>query len=210
MAHSLNNIFTAILGEASHLQSVRKHDREVDEACLAIRESVERCGRLTRALLERHHDGPIRERIVDLSTVVGDTARLLTDALSRRFDMEAEPARESLPVRGDPIALQSILLLLVQRAEDAVRGAARLRLRALQGEEEDTVCLEVELSAPGLAVDGSEILRETELADVSTRALAVRALLRVADAQSARLETSSDPDVLRLRAVFAATDDDVL
>ena len=52
-AHTLNNAFSAILGEVHFLAEERKGDSEVDAACALIGREVERCARLTRALCER-------------------------------------------------------------------------------------------------------------------------------------------------------------
>ncbi len=128
VAHTLNNALTSIGGEASFLQSETK-DPEVEQACALILEQVERCARLTHALLRRRSVPPPAARECELGRVLRDVQALLRDSLPRRLELSVETCEESilLPLSADEA--ETIVLLLVQRAALRLGGAGALRLR---------------------------------------------------------------------------------
>ena len=81
-AHTLNNAFTAILGETLCLADERKGDPVVTEACSLIQSEVERCARLTRQVATRVQR---RESVLD-ETNVGDARAQPRTAAARDRD----------------------------------------------------------------------------------------------------------------------------
>jgi len=125
VAHTLNNALTAIGGEASFLQSESK-DPQVEEGCGVILQQVERCARLTHALLRRRALDADAARECELGRVLRDVEALLRDALPRRLELGVETSEEPalLPLRADDV--ETLVLLLVQRAAYRLRGAGTL------------------------------------------------------------------------------------
>ena len=207
MAHALNNAFTAVLGEASFLQDVRKDDAEVDEACSAIRDGIERCARMTRALLDRRAPVSAAEQEVDLVRVVRTVGGILCDALSRRFELRVEAPDDLLLARGEPAAVEALLLLLVQHAEALTNAPGQLRLSALRRDADETVVLEVQLVTADLPAGCERSLTDPESRPRDGGRLTLTALHGVADTQRARLEAQLVDGAFCLRGVFAAVDE---
>jgi signal transduction histidine kinase len=134
LAHALNNAFTVIAGEASFVQSERKDDPLLDEACALIQEQVARCARMTRTLQLRR-DSPVRDSgassaSCDVVRVLRDLAPVLEDALSRRATLVIETPEDELLVAATAGDLQTAWLLLAYEAAARFRGSARITLRA--------------------------------------------------------------------------------
>jgi hypothetical protein len=128
VAHTLNNALTSIGGEASFLQSETK-DPEVEQACVLILEQVERCARLTHALLRRRSPPPAASRECELGRVVRDVQALLRDCLPRRLDLSIDACEEPILLAVSADEAETIVLLLVQHGALRLAGAGTLRLR---------------------------------------------------------------------------------
>jgi hypothetical protein len=131
-AHTLNNALTAIAGEAAFLQSETK-DPAVEDACGAILEQVERCARLTHALLRRRTPPAQGPAECELGRTLRDVEGLLRDVLPRRLTLAIAPAEESLVVALPAADAETLVLLLVQRATLRLTGAGHLDLSTLAG-----------------------------------------------------------------------------
>ena len=127
VAHTLNNALTSIGGEASFLQSETK-DPEVEQACGLILEQVERCARLTHALLRRRSPPPAACEC-ELGRVLRDVQALLRDSLPRRLELSIEACDEPILLALPADEAETIVLLLVQHAALRLAGAGALRLR---------------------------------------------------------------------------------
>ncbi|MEN8181752.1 MAG: histidine kinase dimerization/phospho-acceptor domain-containing protein [Myxococcota bacterium] len=186
-AHAINNALTAILGEASYLRDERKADPEVTTACESIMLEVDRCARLTRALLARRRAtvAPASAGAVeaDLGRLLCELQEILPDALGRRYTLRVEPCRDLVVVPGPVATLELLVLGIVQSACSLAGETATLGLRASAiDEERATLLLRVE--APGLAEDAAERVR----APGSLEDLAQRTLLLATREAAARLE----------------------
>lgn len=155
LAHALNNALTAIVGETSFLHGDPKEPGEIDAACQVILEQVERCGRMTRGVLMRRPAPGLARGECDLVRMLRDVEPLLRDALSRRIELSVETPEEPLLVPVDPVDLETLLLLLAQRAARAGAGAVHVSLRASVGDVPDEACLELEVIPARVAADGS-------------------------------------------------------
>ncbi len=73
-----------------------------------------------RALLRR---SPVESVVVSVADLITDTLRLVEhEAITRRIPLRIDVTPGILPVRGDPIQLQQVLLNLLLNAFDAVGG----------------------------------------------------------------------------------------
>lgn len=128
VAHTLNNALTSIGGEASFLQSETK-DPEVEQACVLILEQVERCARLTHALLRRRSPPPAAARECELGRVLRDVQAQLRDCLPRRLELSVEACEEQVLLAVSADEAETIVLLLVQHAALRLAGAGTLELQ---------------------------------------------------------------------------------
>ena len=123
-AHTLNNAFTAILGETLCLADERKHDPLVSEACDLIQGEVERCARLTRSIAARVQR---RENVLEetnIAALVRGLEPLLRETVSRSVAMAIEVPDVCVLVRGPGEDLELLVLLVAHRlAHTPIRGA---------------------------------------------------------------------------------------
>lgn len=127
-AHTLNNAFTTVIGEASFLLEDRKHDDLVVESCQSILFELERCTRLTRALLARRHPPQTGSGEVDMVRLIRDLGGMLSETLGRQNQLTVETPDDLLLVGGDAGELELLVLTLVHYAADHADGPTRLHL----------------------------------------------------------------------------------
>ena len=147
-AHALNNAFTTVVGEASFLREERKGDPVVVEACDAILRELDRCAKLTRALLARRNPPQAGRGEVDLVRLVRDLTPLLRETLGRQKELAVVMPDDLVLVKGEAEALELLALLLVQHGAEVAPGTARLRLGVHP--EGALARLELEIEADGL------------------------------------------------------------
>src|SRR5262245_12075668 len=162
-AHALNNAFTAVVGEASFLREEHKDQAEVVDACDAILHELERCTRMTRALLSRRHPPQGGRDEVDLVRLVRDLAALLGETLGRQKELAVQLPDDLLLVRGEAAALELLVLLLVLETADLAPSGAKLALRVVPAGP--CVRLELEIEADGLAEDAARAFEQPERAE---------------------------------------------
>jgi C4-dicarboxylate-specific signal transduction histidine kinase len=148
-AHTLNNAFTTVIGEASFLLEDRKDDDLVVESCQSILAELERCAKLTRALLARRHPNQAGSGEVEMVRLIRELEEVLSETLGRKNQLRVDAPDDILMVGGDAGDLELLVLTLVHYAADRVEGPTRLLLsvgREPTGEQ-------IRLS---LAVEGSD------------------------------------------------------
>lgn len=199
--HRLNNAFTAILSELSLLLEDRKEDPQVSEACAAIRSEVERCTRLTRGLVARHHQPSDPDAEVDLGRMTRDVERLLRDTMDRRILLVLEAPEDPLLVRGDAELLESLLITAAHLLASNAPGAGTLALRAQR--LRDTACATLELSAPDVDPESAAAFREPSLAPSAEQLVALAAIHAVSRGHGGRIDvTPIATGGLRLSVAF--------
>lgn len=198
-AHTLNNSLAAILGEASCLLDDRKNDAEVVEACERIQQEVDRCARLTRALLARHDPHQNDADEVNLPRLVGDLAPMLRETLSRRFELTIALPEDLLLVQAPIADLESLLLLLIHRCCDRFPEGGCLRI-ALEPAAAGTVRLSVEIEPTEAPPAAKRRWRSPE------PCFDLDAARSLSEPYGARIELAETNAGLRLSAVFRSTD----
>ncbi len=156
-AHATNNSLTAILGEASYLRDERKADSEVVNCCESIMAEVDRCARLTRALLARRQPSQSGDE-VDLGRLLEEMREILPDTLGRRYELHVEPGSELRVVSGRPDELELLVLCVVQAACGLAGDAARLDLTLEAGASPERVKLRLSVEAPRLPEDAARCM----------------------------------------------------
>lgn len=203
-AHTLNNAFTALLGELALLADERKGDAVVEEAVDGLRYQLERCVRLARHGLVRERLALPQETDVDLGLLASRCERLLEGTLSRRIQLAVKVPDEAWLVRGDPAALEVLLLTLVHRMSDlACGGCGELVLSVEEGAARDTLRVAFDLRVDELPGDARQRLVDPALDGDPAAAAALAAAHAIADHHGTCLETQrTAPGALRLSVAF--------
>jgi signal transduction histidine kinase len=172
-AHTLNNAFTAILGETLGLLDERKGDPLVAEACGLIQGEVERCARLMRAIaLRMHRRTPLLDE-TSVASLLRGLEPLLRETVSRSVALACEAPPLSLCVRG---ASEDIELLALLCAHRLVHGATGGVLHvSLDARSPSDVALEIEFrDASGEPHGGATHDDWDSLVEASVRVLSER------------------------------------
>lgn len=148
--HTLNNAFTAVIGEACFLLEDRKHDDLVVEGCQTILAELERCTKLTRALLARRHPSQSGSGEVDMVRLVQELGKVLSETLGRQNQLVVDTPDDLLLVRGDAGDLELLVLTLAHYAADHAGAPTKLSLSVRREPTEREIRL-------GIAVEGSDL-----------------------------------------------------
>lgn len=160
--HSLNNAFAAAVGEASFLREDRKHDALVVEACDTILGCLDRCARITRALLTRRNPSQGDRDDVDLGRLLRELGAFLAETLGRGHPLSLELPDDLLTVRGGSQRIELALLILIHYAVEAGGATAGLRLSADRADGQVRIHLQVATTTPAAAMAAA--LRDAALA----------------------------------------------
>jgi C4-dicarboxylate-specific signal transduction histidine kinase len=183
-AHALNNLFTTVIGEIGFLHEDRKDDCVVAETCEAVLAEMDRCTKITRALLARRHPSQGGGRDVDMVRLVRELALLLGETLGRQSELAVSCPDELLPVAGEAGELELMVLTLVHYGADSAGGPSRLALRV--DEAGDEVELELRVAAQDLGEEIAEAFVQPERAADDLTRTQLEALAALVEGHGAR------------------------
>ena len=128
VAHDFNNQLTAILGYAEMLSESldAKDDRRTD--LQEITRAGRRAAAVTEQLLAFGRKQPLRPRVIDLNTVIGNIEQLLRRSVRDDVSFETRLEKTLEPVRADPTQIEHVIMNLVLNARDAMPTGGRLTL----------------------------------------------------------------------------------
>jgi PAS domain S-box-containing protein len=155
IAHEINNPIGILSSRLELMESRRSLPAELREDLQMLRRNVERVGRIIRSLLSAARQSPMEWRAVDLNLVVEETLMLVGKQMTKDRIQVVTQLDASLPtVRGQPHALQQVLMNLLVNARDAMPegGTVRIETSPVTGQEEG-VRLVVADTGPGIPVD---------------------------------------------------------
>jgi signal transduction histidine kinase len=191
-AHSLNNAFTAVLGEVGFLLDDYKEDPAIVEACEAIRRELERCAQLVRAIgLHRSHAAQSDDE-VDLVRVTRDVEGLLRASMGRRIGLALETGEDALLVRGGAQPFASLLVTAAHLLASVMSSGETLTVRARRARARAYAMLE--LVAPRAGHEMVEPFRDPSLAANGDARVALAAIHGVLRALGGQLCVRSTPD----------------
>jgi signal transduction histidine kinase len=162
IAHELNQPLGAILTNVETAELIVKSPlpdlQEIGEILADIRRDDVRAseviGRL-RALLKK---APFELKHIDLSEVTRETMRFLSAlAVAREVDLTLI-APTPLPIKGDQVQLQQVILNLIVNAMDAMSAVPSVerRIKVSTARDGNSACLFVSDVGPGIPVDQLE------------------------------------------------------
>jgi signal transduction histidine kinase/ABC-type uncharacterized transport system substrate-binding protein len=125
LAHELNQPLGAILANAETLELMLKSPApdmdEVKTIVGDIRQDDARASEVIRRLRSLLKKAPFELKNIDVNDVVRETAEFVSAlAIAREVDLRGVVASTPLPVRGDRIQLQQVMLNLIVNAMDAM------------------------------------------------------------------------------------------
>ena len=125
IAHELNQPLGAILVNAESMEMILKSPspnmHELREIVSEIRRDDERAGKVIQHIRNLLRKAPIEFKELDLNELVRETLDFLSGlAVARKVQLASAIYPLPLPVRGDPIQLQQVLLNLIVNAVDAM------------------------------------------------------------------------------------------
>ena len=128
VAHDVNNMLTAILGEADRPLHGLLPESPYRRGYENIREAALRSTKLTRKLLAFGRRQPLEPRSVDLAALVEGLEPLLQRVVGERVQLDL--VRQSDPPRvwADPDQLEQAIVNLVLNARDAIAEAGHITI----------------------------------------------------------------------------------
>jgi signal transduction histidine kinase len=160
IAHELNQPLGAILTNtetaALLLNSSTPNLDELREIISDIQRDNLRASDVVRHLRGMLKKAPPEMRTVDLNEIVRDTIVLLAPlAAARQVSVDSIVIPALLPIRGDRVLLQQIIVNLVVNAMDALSGAPRANrmVTISTSRGDDFALLSVSDTGPGIDVD---------------------------------------------------------
>jgi signal transduction histidine kinase len=160
IAHEINQPLGAILAniEAAEVmaESPAPDLREIREILADIRRDDVRASEVIRRLRGLLKKAPFELKDIDLNNVAEETVNFLSAwAVARQVAIISLIAPTPLPIKGDQIQLQQVILNLIVNAIDAMSGMPGDRRRIKVSTELDgtSACLSVSDTGPGIPAD---------------------------------------------------------
>ncbi len=120
VAHDFNNLLAVILGYADLSLAADCLDEPTRDSLGRLRAATIQARQLTDQLLVFTGRAPTHREAVELGALVAEELSILEVAVGRKARLSLELTAEGLPVVGDPVQLQQVVLNLVGNAGDAV------------------------------------------------------------------------------------------
>jgi signal transduction histidine kinase len=160
IAHEINQPLGAIRVNAETaalmVKSATPDMAEITEIVADIRRDEERASEVILRLRSLLNKAPFELRDIDLGEVVRETIELLSGlAIGRQVEFRSALSGIPLPVKGDPIQLQQVIVNLVVNAMDAMSDlpAAERRVTVRTARDDRLVEVSIADQGPGIAPD---------------------------------------------------------
>lgn len=169
IAHDINNILAAIMGNAGLVRKKTGNSEDIRPHLHMIEEAVTRGSDLTRQLLASAGKGPTKREAFDLYEVAARTVELLACAIDPHHALQLEARSARVMVMGDATQVRQVIMNLVRNAAEAMgeqRGAIAVRVMdeaPAPGDDwtvvgdcaaAESACIEVSDEGPGIADPG--------------------------------------------------------
>ena len=139
LAHDFNNLLTAIDGTVNLAQLELDPRSEAAVELTNVETIARRAAELTRRLLVLGAAGRSIKRRIDLNQIVTENAQVLA-AFCRESRLDLDLGSDGMPLVGDSVQVQQVLMNLVINAAQAIgdtKGTIRVRTRREHLEEKD-------------------------------------------------------------------------
>jgi signal transduction histidine kinase len=160
IAHELNQPLASILTNIETAELIVKSPvpdlQEIGEILADIRLDDVRASEVIGRLRNLLKKSPLELKHIDLNEVAHETVRFLSAlAIAREVELTSFITQTPLPVKGDEIQLQQVILNLIVNAMDAMSSMSRAERRTTLSMSRDgnSACLSVSDVGPGIPVD---------------------------------------------------------
>ncbi len=160
IAHEINQPLGAMLANVETAEMMIKSPvpdlHEIGEILADIRRDDQRASDVIVRLRSLLKKAPFEPRQIDLNDVVRETVRFLSAlSIAREVEMISLIAPTPLPVNGDFIQLQQVILNLIVNAMDAMSGmpSAERKVRVLTARDGDSADIFISDAGPGIPAD---------------------------------------------------------
>jgi two-component system NtrC family sensor kinase len=126
IAHDFNNILQVITGNVAMAAMDAPAGHPVHGSLDEISRAGERAVNLVQQLLAFSRREELRLRPIEIGALVADTARMLRRLIGEDITLEIAAAPAALPVLGDPVRIEQVLLNLCVNARDAMPEGGRI------------------------------------------------------------------------------------
>jgi signal transduction histidine kinase len=162
IAHELNQPLGAILTNAETAELALKSSTpdldELREIVADIRDDDKRASEVLQRLRSLLKKAPYEINDLDLNEIAGESVQLHSPlSIDREINLIGFPAPLPLPIRGDRVQLQQVLLNLIVNAMDAVSGMPRAERRVTVSTARDYDFAEVSVSDTGAGIPAGKI-----------------------------------------------------
>jgi two-component system cell cycle sensor histidine kinase/response regulator CckA len=126
VAHDFNNLLTVIAGHTDMLMDEIPGDgrRDLEQ----IRLACERAAAMTRQLLAFSRRTVLEPKIIDINTVIAQTATMLRRTIGTHIELTVAAESDLRRVKADPDQLSRVLLNMAINARDAMPDGGRLTI----------------------------------------------------------------------------------
>jgi PAS domain S-box-containing protein len=129
VAHDFNNALTIILGFADMVATQIGVDKPIGQDLAEIRRAAEHASALTNQLLAFSRKQPLNLTILNLNTLVRDSATMIQRLIGETIDVQTVMATEVCLVQADRAQLQQVLVNLAVNARDAMPDGGTLIIK---------------------------------------------------------------------------------
>lgn len=159
VAHTVNNLAVVIRGHSERLLTELSESSRLRWRVEELRRVGHQATELTRRLLTLGREAELRPRPLDLGRLLRERAETMRMLAGKGVDLELHIADEELPVRGDPQALEQVVLNLVANARDSISEQGRVVLSAARETEEreggSEPCVRITVEDDGCGMDAA-------------------------------------------------------
>jgi signal transduction histidine kinase/CheY-like chemotaxis protein len=128
IAHDFNNLISVVLGQAMLAQRRVSPSDPLSKDLTKIIRAGERAAALTQQLLAFGRSQVTRNEILDLNSVVEETARMIERVIGEDIELSLQLADNAGSVSGDRTQLEQVLMNLAVNARDAMPDGGRLTI----------------------------------------------------------------------------------
>jgi C4-dicarboxylate-specific signal transduction histidine kinase len=163
IAHEINQPLSAIQTNAETMELILKSPLpdidEMKEIVADIRHDQTRASEVIRRLRSLLRNTPFEVRDIDLNEIVRETEEFVSAlsavGVARQVDVSNSITQVSLPIRGDRIQLQQVILNLIMNAIDAMSDmpSARRKIAVQTRRTDDFAEVSISDAGPGIPPD---------------------------------------------------------